>query len=56
MELVEPTAAKDSSPANRPTTMMSAALYNNCRMPDRITGIAKDQRAGKSFPCVKLIS
>ena len=35
---VEPTAASDASPAKFPTTIMSQALNNSCRMPDKITG------------------
>ena len=39
-ELVDPTAARELSPAKRPTTMMSAALNRSCKMPDPISGRA----------------
>ena len=39
-ELEAPTAASASSPAKRPTTMISAALKRSCRSPENITGIA----------------
>ena len=39
-ELVEPTAARELSPANRPTTIMSAALNRSCNTPEHISGKA----------------
>ena len=38
-ELVEPTAAREASPAKRPTTTISAALKSNCKILDKIKGI-----------------
>ena len=38
---VEPTAASALSPANRPTTIISAALNSNCKIPEHISGSAK---------------
>ena len=38
--LVEPTAAKDSLPANLPTTTRSAALNRSCKILDNIKGMA----------------
>ena len=37
-ELVDPTAANASLPVNLPTTIISAALNNNCNIPDSING------------------
>lgn len=42
-EVVEPTAARDSFPANRPTTMTSAALNNSCSILEAIRGIANSR-------------
>ena len=39
-DVVEPTAARELSPAKRPTTMMSAALKSICRMLENIRGKA----------------
>ena len=39
--VVLPTAAKDSSPANRPTTTISAALKSSCKIPVKIKGMLK---------------
>ena len=40
--VVEPTAASAPLPLNRPTTIMSTALNMSCRMPDSISGSAKE--------------
>ena len=37
----DPTAASALSPANRPTTTISAALNSNCKMLEHINGSAK---------------
>ena len=37
----EPTAARELSPANLPTTTISAALNNSCKMLEHIKGIVK---------------
>ena len=38
-EVVEPTAARELSPAHRPTTTMSAALKSSCRTLEHISGM-----------------
>ena len=40
-ELVDPTAAKEFSPANWPTTTISAALKRSCKTPEKIRGPEK---------------
>ena len=40
--VVEPTAASDSLPLKRPTTTISTALNINCKMPENMSGSAKE--------------
>lgn len=47
---VEPTAAKDSLPAKRPTTMTSAALNKSCKQPDSIKGKLNAMTLGSTGP------
>ena len=49
-ELVEPTAARDSLPAKRPTTITSAALNRSCRQPESINGKLKATIPGSTGP------
>ena len=51
-ELVEPTAAREASPAKRPTTITSAALNKSCKTPDNIIGMVKIINLPKSGPWV----
>ncbi len=49
-ELVDPTAARDSFPAKRPTTITSAALNSSCRQPESIKGKLKAMIPGSMGP------
>ena len=51
---VEPTAARHSLPAKRPTTTMSAALKSSCNMPEAIR--ENISTFGSSGPSVMSIS
>ena len=50
IEELEPTAARELSPAQRPTTMMSAALKRSCRMLENISGRANCKSFGRIAP------
>ena len=54
--LVEPTAASAWLPENRPTTMMSAALNNSCKMPEMARGMANRTIFPNRGPWVMSIS
>mgnify|MGYP000485447172 CR=1 FL=1 len=54
--LVEPTAAKAWGPEKRPTTIMSAALNNSCKMPEMASGMAKRTIFPSRGPLVMSIS
>ena len=51
-EPTEPTAASASLPANRPTTMVSAALKSSCKMPESIIGSEKNSTLVRREPSV----
>ena len=53
---LEPTAARELSPANLPTTTMSAALNNSCKTLEHISGRAKASIFGSSLPLHMSIS
>ena len=55
-EEVAPTAARELLPANLPTTIISAALYNSCKIPVRIIGIVKNRSPVEIGPFVMSIS
>ena len=50
MDELEPTAAKELSPANRPTTMISAALNNSCKTLEHISGTVNWSSFGRIAP------
>ena len=54
MEPFDPTAARELSPANRPTTTTSAALKNNCNTLDAINGNENSNKFFKIEPSLKL--
>ena len=56
MELLEPTAARELSPAQRPTTMMSAALNSSCKMLEHISGSVNCRSFGRMDPLHMSIS
>ena len=51
-EPVEPTAARELSPAKRPTTTTSAALKSSCKRLEKIRGIEKASSLEKTGPSV----
>ena len=53
---LEPTAARELSPANLPTTTMSAALNSSCKTLEHISGRAKVSIFGSSLPLHMSIS
>jgi hypothetical protein len=55
-EEVDPTAARELSPANRPTTTISAALNKSCRILEHISGMANNKILPSSGPCTMSIS
>ena len=55
-EVLEPTAARELSPAQRPTTTTSAALNSSCSMVERVSGTAKRSSFGRIAPCSMSIS
>ena len=55
-DVVAPTAARQSLPAKRPTTMISAALNSNWNTPVAATGSAKRTTGANGAPCRNGIS
>ena len=53
---VDPTAASELSPAKCPTTTISAALNNSCRMLEHISGSANSRSFPRSGPFIISIS